>query len=169
MPASSHSRIVETKVVRFKAPMQEEERDEEAHAMLHVRCALRFPGLVQNLAKPIFPQHMPAPAPAATFSVQTPAPPLPARQPWLVAANPPSVPHFAPNPFFFHSRARPEGCASCLQPGLHVHECPSAQECVRSGLHALGTMCARDTPWSWATGFASPTASRFPMRRWTRT
>lgn len=100
----------------------------------------------RKTCKPIFPQQTtPTPAPAATFSVQTPAsaPPLPARQPCPLplAASPPSIPRFSPNPSsLFRSRARPEGCAFCLQPGHHVRlifcQCSIAQEYMRLG-HTL--------------------------------
>jgi hypothetical protein len=109
--------------------------DEEAYAMLYTRCTLRFPNTLQFLPKPLFTQSRSASAPSASFSVQAPPPlPLPAPQPWPIAATPSSTPQFASDPSsFFRSRARPDGCAFCVQPGHRVRECPSAREYVRAG------------------------------------
>jgi hypothetical protein len=89
--------------------------------MLFGRCTLWFPSLAQNLPWPVFPQHLPTPAPAMTFPVQTPAPPPPpAHHPWPVAANRPPVPQRAFDPTsFFRPRT--------LQPSHCVHECSTIQ------------------------------------------
>ncbi|KAN0118727.1 hypothetical protein V8E52_004838 [Russula decolorans] len=140
---------VETKVVRFKEPLREEEErevddlmrrmrglsvHEESYAMLYVRCALRFPSVAQVLPKPLLTQQASTHVPATTFSVQTaPAPPPPpARQSWPAAANPLPTPQSNPSSFF-RSRVRPDGCTFCLLPGHRVRRCSSAQEYVRLG------------------------------------
>ena len=137
----SPSPMFETRVVRFKEPLRkEDERElddlirrmrglathEEAYAGLYARCASHFPYMAQALPRPVIVQTPTAP----TYSVQTaPTPPPLPHQPWPAPAPLPAV-----NPLpFFRSRARPDACAFCLQPGHRVRECPSAQEYVRTG------------------------------------
>jgi hypothetical protein len=141
-PRRSPPPEVETKVIRCKEPTREaEDREvddlmkrmrglsvhEEAYAVLFVRCALRFPSVAQVLPKPVFARHTPAPTPAMTFSIQTPAPPTPARHLWPVAANihPSPVPQPASDPAsFFRPRTS--------QPSHRVRERSTAQEYMRS-------------------------------------
>jgi hypothetical protein len=102
--------------------MRELSVHEEAYAMLFGQCTLWFPSLAQNLPRPVFPQHLPTPAPAITFSIQTPAPlPPPARHPWPVATNLPPAPQLASDPAsFFRPRT--------LQPSHRVRKCSTTQD-----------------------------------------
>src|SRR5258707_6052609 len=65
---------------------------DESYVELYAWCARRFPNIAQILPKPVFAQHVPAPAPTAViaFSHHTPVPPPPpARQLQAVTADPP--------------------------------------------------------------------------------
>jgi hypothetical protein len=109
--------------------------NEEAYAVLYTWCTLQFPDVAQLLPKPPFCQPTPAMVPITSFSVQTPAPsPTTVQQPWLVPTSLSSTLPFPSNPSsFFWTCAQPDRCAFCLQPGHHVHVCPSAQEYVHTG------------------------------------
>ena len=110
----------------------------ETYVMLYTRCAQRFPNIALLLPKPPFAQSMPEHAPTALFSFQAPTSlPSTLSQPWPAPPIPSSTSQPTSHmPPFFRSRARPEGCAFCLQSGHRIRECPSAQEYVRLG-HAL--------------------------------
>jgi len=102
---------------------------------LYMRCAHRYPNVARTLPKPEFAT---APAPTATFSLQTPPAPIaPARQPWNARAfepAPPPPPPATGAQSFFCPRPRMEGCAFCAQPGHRLHECDTAIEYLNSRL-----------------------------------
>ena len=73
-------------------------------------------------------------------------------------------------------QSQPTLLSSCSSPPIRVPPPYSAPEPSPRDMpfaYSLGTLsvnarvlrstCAWDMPWSWATGFASPTVSRFPM------
>jgi hypothetical protein len=73
-------------------------------------------------------------------------------------------------------QSQPTLLSSCSSPPIRVpppYSAPEPSPRDMPSAYSLGTLsvnarvlrstCAWDTPWSWETGFASPTVSRFPM------
>ena len=136
---------VETRSVRFKDILREEEQEMEdlvlqlhsllvqdpSYAVLYARCAAHFLHLLKSVPRL---EYKTGPI-ATTYSYQATAPPPPPPQPWSAHAAPlaPTQAPFTTTAAPSYYRPRPEVCSFCYAPGHRIRECPIGDEYVRTG------------------------------------